>query len=80
MRVRHGIDPRRRIAAADRLDAAGRDALAAKLTYVGSALHKKKPGDYGFQPPVNPRPWKSICDGARVIVLSEAQVVGQYHF
>jgi hypothetical protein len=40
---------------------------------VGSALHKTKPGDYGFQPPVNPRPWKSICDGLRVILLAEAR-------
>jgi hypothetical protein len=62
-----GSDPKRRIAPPERLDSGGRQALAAKLTYVGSALHKTKPGDYGFQPPVNPRPWKSICDGLRVI-------------
>lgn len=43
------------------------------LTYVGSALHKTRPGDYGFQPPVNPRPWKSICDGGRIILLAEAR-------
>lgn len=73
MRARHGSDPKRRIAGVNRLDAAGRDALAAKLTYTGSSHHKTKPGDYGFQPPVNPRPWKSICDGVRVILLAEAQ-------
>ncbi len=44
-----------------------------QLTYVGSALHKRKPGDYGFRPPVNPRPWKSICDGKRVVLLAEAR-------
>ena len=34
-----------------------------RLSYIGSALHKTKPGDYGFQPPVNPRATKSTCDG-----------------
>jgi hypothetical protein len=40
---------------------------------VGSAHHKRKPGDYGFRPPVNPRPWKSICDGRRDILKGEAE-------
>ena len=73
MKTRQGSDPKRRIARPERLDSDGREALAAKLTYVGSALHKTKPGDYGFQPPVNPRPWKSICDGLRVILLAQAR-------
>lgn len=73
MKTRQGSDPKRRIAPPERLDSGGRQALAAKLTYVGSALHKTRPGDYGFQPPVNPRPWKSICDGLRVILLGEAR-------
>jgi hypothetical protein len=73
MRARRGRDPTRRIAPPDRIDAAGREALAARLIYVGSALHKTKPGDYGFHPPVNPRPWKSICDGVRVVLLAEAR-------
>ena len=73
MRERSGHDPKRRIAAVGRLDPPGCEALAARLSYTGSALHKTKPGDYGFQPPVNPRPWKSICDGLRVILLPEAQ-------
>jgi hypothetical protein len=45
-------------------------AMAAK--YVGSAIHKRHPADYGFHPPVNPRPWKSLCDGQRVIPKAEA--------
>ncbi|MBV8055694.1 MAG: hypothetical protein JOZ29_00500 [Deltaproteobacteria bacterium] len=73
MKARQGSDPKRRIAPSGRLDPAGRERLAAKLTYVGSALHKTKPGDYGFLPPVNPRPWKSICDGVRVVLLPEAR-------
>lgn len=73
MKARQSSDPKRRIAPRRKLDSAAREALAARLTYVGSALHKKKPGDYGFRPPVNPRPWKSICDGLRVILLAEAR-------
>lgn len=73
MRSRQGHDPKRRIAPRDRLDPSAREALTARLTYVGSALHKTKPGDYGFQPPVNPRPWKSVCDGLRVVLLTEAR-------
>lgn len=73
MRARQGRDPKRRIAGAERLDSAGRNALAGKLVYTGSPLHKTKPGDYGFQPPVSPRAWKSICDGVRVILLAEAR-------
>jgi hypothetical protein len=73
MKARRGSDPKRRIMASYELDAEEREALAAKLIYVGSALHKTKPGDYGFHPPVNPRPWKSICDGLRVVLLAEAR-------
>jgi hypothetical protein len=73
MKARQGTDPKRRIVPAHELNAEEREALASRLIYVGSALHKTKPGDYGFHPPVNPRPWKSICDGLRVIVLAEAR-------
>jgi hypothetical protein len=69
---RQGNDPKRRIAAPDRLDPQKRHALASRLTYVGSGHHKLRPGNYGFQPPVNPRPWKSVCDGRRPISKEEA--------
>ncbi len=72
-RKRQGNDPKRRIAPADRLDPAGREALATRLTYVGSPYHKLRPGDYNFQPPVSPRPWKSVCDGRRLILKQEAE-------
>lgn len=71
--ARRGNNPKRRLAALDRLNLAAREALAARLTYAGSALHKTKPGDYGFIPLVNPRPHKSICDGRREILLAEAR-------
>jgi hypothetical protein len=71
--TRQGNRPDRRIAKPDTLDRSGREALAAKLIYVGSAHHKRSPGDYGFHPPANPRPSKSLCDGHRLIKRAEAQ-------
>ena len=43
-----------------------------RARYVGSAHHKKSPGGYGFNPPVNPRPHKSVCDDLRTINLRQA--------
>lgn len=40
--------------------------------YVGSAHHKTRPSDYNFNPPVNPRRGKSLCDDLRAITLREA--------
>ena len=44
----------------------------AEARYTGSSHHKRRPADYGFHPPVNPRPHKSLCDGSRTITLMEA--------
>jgi hypothetical protein len=71
-RARQGNNPKRRIAPPDCLDIVARQALADRLVYVGSGHHKRRPADYGFQPPVSPRPWKSVCDGRRVIPKDEA--------
>jgi hypothetical protein len=71
-RTRESNNKKRRIAPTEAYDLAARQALARALTYVGISHHKKHPGDYNFQPPVNPRPTKSICDGLRIILLAEA--------
>lgn len=70
--ARAGKNPKRRIAAPNRLNLAERSALARQLIYVGSANHKRSPGDYGFHPPCSPRPAKSLCDGKRIILKDEA--------
>lgn len=72
MTPRKSNNPKRRLAPPDRLGPLGRQALATQIVFVGSALHKRHPGDYGFHPPVNPRSWKSLCDGKRVILKAEA--------
>lgn len=70
---REGNNPKRRIAASGTLDLSGREELAARLKYVGSAHHKCFPANYGFNPPSSPRPWKSVCDGKRIVLKEEAE-------
>ncbi len=72
MRRREGNRPDRRFAPAGTYSEGELAALAARIVYVGSALHKLRPGDYGFTPSVNPRPSKSVCDDLRAIELMEA--------
>ena len=70
-RKRQGNNPKRRIAPADAIVPEVFDSLSS-AGYVGSAHHKSKPADYGFNPPVNPRPDKSLCDDIRAIGKGEA--------
>jgi len=71
--ARVGNNPKRRIAALDIVEREGLKELSQRATYVGSANHKRYPGNYGFHPPSNPRPWKSMCDAHRVVNKEEAQ-------
>lgn len=72
VRKREGNRPDRRIAPADAVPEPVRAALKKRLCYVGSAIHKLRPGNYGFVPPNNPRPSKSPCDELRPVLLEEA--------
>jgi hypothetical protein len=73
MKLRQSNNPKRRIAPPGSLSAQEQASLLAATRYVGSALHKRTPGDYGFHPPANPRAHKSLCDDLRAIPLQEAQ-------
>ena len=73
MRKRYSQNPKRRIADADTWSREELEALLRTASYVGSANHKRRPADYGFHPPVNPRPHKSLCDDVRLVPLKEAQ-------
>ena len=44
----------------------------AAARYRGTGLHKTMPADYGFDPPVAPRPSKSVCDDKRTVMKAEA--------
>jgi hypothetical protein len=64
--------PDRRFAAAGSLPAGELQRLAQLLRYEGDPRHKVSPGDYGFVPPVNPRPTKSACDDLGPVLLGQA--------
>ena len=70
---RSGNNPKRRIMSETDIDPAALDRILNEARYVGSAHHKRTPGDYGFTPPANPRPNKSHCDGRRRINADEAR-------
>lgn len=72
IRKREGNRPDRRILPPEATSDDERQALQARLRYVGSGNHKLRPGDYGFIPSHNPRPSKSPCDELRSILLTEA--------
>ena len=67
-----GNNPKRRIAKRDRYTAHELERFASAAVYAGSPHHKLRPADYGFDPPVAPRPSKSVCDGKRPVRHGEA--------
>ena len=73
MPKRQSNNPKRRIADAGSFTTEQQNRLLDVAKYVGSAVHKRYPGDYGFHPPINPRPAKSLCDDLRPVLANEAQ-------
>ncbi|HJU15484.1 MAG TPA: hypothetical protein VJ770_03355 [Stellaceae bacterium] len=71
-RKRQSNRPDRRVLPAESVGAEELQALAVRLRYGGSSLHKLYPGDYGFVPPINPRPSKSLCDELRPLLRADA--------
>ena len=76
-RRREGNRPDRRIADRNFLTDAEKMRLLGTVRYIGSGLHKLRPGDYGLSPPSNPRPSKSPCDELRPVLLAEAKLLLQ---
>jgi hypothetical protein len=72
MRARRSSNPKRRVAELGAFTPEEQDRFLDAANYVGSANHKRRPADYGFQPPTNPRPHKSLCDDLRPILAAEA--------
>lgn len=66
-----GNNPKRRIAKLGYYRAQELAGFAA-ARYRGIGHHKTKPADYGFDPPVAPRPSKSVCDDKRTVMQAEA--------
>ncbi len=72
---RQGNNPKRRVVPRRDIDPNVLRRLLDEACYIGSAHHKRTPADYGFDPPVNPRPNKSLCDGARSVRRDEARAL-----
>ena len=70
---RRGNNPKRRIAPQGEVSSADLERIAQEARYKGSAPRKRAPAGYGFRPPVNPRPHKSLCDGTRIVRGAEAR-------
>ncbi len=74
MPKRQGNNPKRRLVPRHEIDGDVLGRLLNEACYTGSALHKRTAADYGFLPPANPRPNKSLCDGSgRIVRLAEAR-------
>lgn len=71
---RPGNNPKRRIAATDKVTGSVKRKIVQSVRYMGSGHHKRNPADYGL-PRTNPRPTKSLCDQTRVILLGEARAL-----
>ena len=72
---RQGSNPKRRIAPMHEVAPELLVRIESEACYTGSALHKRRGADYGFTPPANPRPHKSLCDGDRVVARDEARAL-----
>ena len=70
-----GNNPKRRIAKHGFYTTTELERLASAARYTGSPHHKVRPGDYGFNPPVAPRPSKSVCDDKRPLQHDEARTL-----
>jgi hypothetical protein len=73
MKRRTAYNPKRRIADSDAWPADRRKAYAERVRYTGNPEHKAKPGDFGLEPPTNPRPGKTLCDKVREFSKAEAE-------
>ena len=47
--------------------------LAAKVRYTGNSDHKRNPGDFGLEPPLGPRPGKTLCDDSDIFRIGTAR-------
>lgn len=68
-------DRKRRIMPSNEVDPAFLRRLVRQVRHTGSAHHKRRAADYGFHPPANPRPSKSLCDGNRTVKKNEAKAL-----
>ena len=71
-RYRDRFNPKRDIRDCSKEDEPFLEKLCSSVSYGGNPQHKKNPGDFGLEPPCEPRTTKSLCDAAAVFRRSEA--------
>lgn len=49
--------------------------LASKASYGGNPAHKRNPGDFGLNPPSEPREGKTLCDASGVVKRADAEAL-----
>lgn len=72
MKQRKSSNPKRRLASPDTATHTKLAQLSQAVTYSGHPAHKRNPGDFGLQPPSQPRQGKSLCDTANIFKHKEA--------
>lgn len=73
MRRREGkFNPKRKVRECSEADVAFLENLYSRVSYGGNPQHKKNPGDFGLNPPSDPRAMKSLCDEVSIYRRSEA--------
>src|SRR6266567_724615 len=71
---RRTFNPKRRLYPVEALQARQQALFAhiENVRYSGNPEHKRNPGDYGLNPPIAPRPGKTLCDQVEIYSRSEA--------
>lgn len=71
-RRQNEFNPKRDVRHCTEEDVARLKSLYSKVSYSGNPQHKRRPGDFGLNPPSDPRPMKSLCDEVSVFNLLQA--------
>lgn len=66
------FNPKRRIADSCHWEAERLNVWKINVSYGGNPEHKMNPGDFGLDPPTDPRQGKSLCDVAGIFTRAEA--------
>lgn len=80
MKQRYGkFNPKRRLAPppGSKTEREQLETLAKQAQYGGNPEHKRNPGDFGLEPPADPRRGKSLCDDVKIFTRAEARALLQ---
>lgn len=75
MKKRQTLNPKRRLKPSP-LNPGETEALrvlAEKVGYTGNSDHKRNTGNFGLDPPLGPRPGKTLCDDSNIFQIGVAR-------